>query len=232
MLRRALPLLWFAGLPLILLSVLCVDRPLCTFLFDHGVPTGLVSSLSLLFHPSGGGAGAIDLDPAAVINGAAPILILVSFLISPGRIRTYLMLAGASLLLTHVLKNDLKWAFHREWPFLWTEGHHAWKLNPAEGFHFCQGRFSDATDGIGSFPSGHTAMAFALLLPLGLTWPRLLPWSIAAASAAGVLLVLLGLHYLGDVLAGGLLGITCTLLVRDVLGLLTPPPGAMGSKRP
>ena len=130
------------------------------------------------------------------------------------------MLAGASLMLTHVLKNDLKWAFHREWPFLWTESHHAWKLNPADGFHFFLGRFSDATDGIGSFPSGHTALAFALLLPLGLVWPRLLSWSIAAASLSGVLLVVLGLHYLGDVLAGALLGITCTLLVREVVGLL------------
>jgi membrane-associated phospholipid phosphatase len=231
MLRRTLPLLWIGGLPLILLSVLCVDRPLCTFLFDHGVPSGLVSWLSPLFHPSGGRAGAIDLDPAAVINGTAPILILISLFVRPGRVRSYLMLAGASLLLTHVLKNDLKWAFHREWPFLWTEGHHAWKINPADGFRFCEGRFSDATDGIGSFPSGHTAMAFAILLPLGLTWPRLLPWGIAAACAAGLLLVLLCLHYLGDVLAGGLLGITCTLLMRDVLGILTPPFGAMGSKR-
>lgn len=230
--RRTLPLLWLIGLPLIVLSVVVVDRALSTALFLHGVPMGIVGRLSPLFHPSGGGAGAIDLDPAAVINGIAPILILLSLFLHPGRIRSCIMLVGGSLLLTHVLKNDLKWAFHREWPFLWTEGHHAWKLNPADGFHYFQGRFSEATDGIGSFPSGHTAMAFALLLPLGLTWPRLLPWSIAAASAAGLLLVLLGFHYLGDVLAGALLGITCTLITRDLLGLLTPqapPSGPMKS---
>jgi undecaprenyl-diphosphatase len=59
-----------------------------------------------------------------------------------------------------------------------------------------------------SFPSGHTITAFAVALPLGLYYPVLLPGLIFCALSVASSRVVLGLHYLSDVLAGMLIGCT------------------------
>jgi undecaprenyl-diphosphatase len=57
-----------------------------------------------------------------------------------------------------------------------------------------------------SFPSGHTISAFAVAVPLGLSYPLLLPLLIFCAMSVASSRVLLGLHYLSDVLAGIVIG--------------------------
>lgn len=57
-----------------------------------------------------------------------------------------------------------------------------------------------------SFPSGHTITAFAIAVPLGLNYPTLLAGLIFCAMSIAASRVLLGLHYLSDVLAGILIG--------------------------
>jgi undecaprenyl-diphosphatase len=59
-----------------------------------------------------------------------------------------------------------------------------------------------------SFPSGHTITAFAVAMPLGLYYPVLLPGLIFCALSIACSRVVLGLHYLSDVLAGMLIGCT------------------------
>ncbi|MDZ7640203.1 MAG: phosphatase PAP2 family protein [Bryobacterales bacterium] len=57
-----------------------------------------------------------------------------------------------------------------------------------------------------SFPSGHTISAFAVAVPLVIVYPvLLLPLSFAAISVA-MSRVVLGMHFLSDVLAGIALG--------------------------
>ena len=57
-----------------------------------------------------------------------------------------------------------------------------------------------------SFPSGHTITAFCLGLPIGLYYPSLLAGLMFCALSIAASRVLLGLHYLSDVLAGILIG--------------------------
>ncbi len=57
-----------------------------------------------------------------------------------------------------------------------------------------------------SFPSGHTITAFAIALPLGLYYPALLAGLVFCACSVAASRVILGLHYLSDVIAGVLIG--------------------------
>lgn len=57
-----------------------------------------------------------------------------------------------------------------------------------------------------SFPSGHTISAFAVAVPLAIVYPFLaLPLAFAAVSVASSRVVL-GMHFLSDVLAGIVIG--------------------------
>jgi undecaprenyl-diphosphatase len=57
-----------------------------------------------------------------------------------------------------------------------------------------------------SFPSGHTITAFAVAVPLGLFYPAMLPLLIFCAMSVASSRVLLGLHFLSDVVAGIAIG--------------------------
>ncbi len=59
-----------------------------------------------------------------------------------------------------------------------------------------------------SFPSGHTITAFAVALPLGMFYPSLMIGLLFCAISIAMSRVLLGLHFLSDVLAGCLIGVT------------------------
>jgi len=57
-----------------------------------------------------------------------------------------------------------------------------------------------------SFPSGHTITAFAVALSLAGFYPSLLVGLLFCASSIAVSRILLGMHFLSDVLAGALIG--------------------------
>lgn len=57
-----------------------------------------------------------------------------------------------------------------------------------------------------SFPSGHTMTAFAVTVSMSLFYPVLWPGMLLCACSIGTSRVLLGMHFLSDVLAGALLG--------------------------
>ena len=57
-----------------------------------------------------------------------------------------------------------------------------------------------------SFPSGHTITAFAVAISLGSHYPGLLPGLLFCAASVALSRILLGMHFLTDVLAGGALG--------------------------
>ncbi len=58
-----------------------------------------------------------------------------------------------------------------------------------------------------SFPSGHSITAFAVAIPLGLFYPALMIGLVFCALSIACSRVLLGLHFLTDVLAGCAIGI-------------------------
>jgi undecaprenyl-diphosphatase len=57
-----------------------------------------------------------------------------------------------------------------------------------------------------SFPSGHTITAFAVALSVGLFYPQLLVALLVAAVLIAASRIILGMHFLSDVVAGGVLG--------------------------
>ncbi len=58
-----------------------------------------------------------------------------------------------------------------------------------------------------SFPSGHSITAFAVAISLGLFYPYLLTCLLAVALLVAASRIILGMHFLSDVLAGALLGV-------------------------
>jgi undecaprenyl-diphosphatase len=72
-----------------------------------------------------------------------------------------------------------------------------------------------------SFPSGHTAAAFAAAWILSRHWPRLRPLFFGGAATLGYSRVFVGAHYPGDVATGAALGMAASELVRRVVGRLT-----------
>ncbi len=57
-----------------------------------------------------------------------------------------------------------------------------------------------------SFPSGHTITAFAVATSLGLFYPGLAPGLLFCAISVAASRVMLGMHFLTDVLAGAAIG--------------------------
>ena len=69
-----------------------------------------------------------------------------------------------------------------------------------------------------SFPSGHTITAFAVMASLGGFYPEMLPGLFFCAISVAASRVVLGMHFLSDVLAGAalgaVLGATAAALIR------------------
>jgi undecaprenyl-diphosphatase len=57
-----------------------------------------------------------------------------------------------------------------------------------------------------SFPSGHSMLAFAITVPLSLFYPAASAALIFCALSVSASRILLGMHFLSDVVAGGVMG--------------------------
>jgi undecaprenyl-diphosphatase len=57
-----------------------------------------------------------------------------------------------------------------------------------------------------SFPSGHTITAFAVAVALGMFYPALLAGLLFVAASVALSRILLGMHFLSDVVAGAIVG--------------------------
>jgi len=103
--------------------------------------------------------------------------------------------AGIALFIT------LKHAFRRERPCDLEP--HCWaRLLPPDQF---------------SFPSGHTITAFAVTTALAGLYPEMLPGLLFCAISIGASRVVLGMHFLSDVLAGATIGATLGALAFAVV---------------
>lgn len=58
-----------------------------------------------------------------------------------------------------------------------------------------------------SFPSGHSITAFAVALSVGLFYPDLMGYLLAVAFLIASSRIILGMHFLSDVLAGSAIGV-------------------------
>jgi undecaprenyl-diphosphatase len=71
-----------------------------------------------------------------------------------------------------------------------------------------------------SFPSGHTITAFAVMVSLGEYYHAMLPGLFFCALSVALSRILLGMHFLSDVIAGailgGMLGYSAALLFHSI----------------
>lgn len=71
-----------------------------------------------------------------------------------------------------------------------------------------------------SFPSGHTITAFAVAVSLSRFYPALAIGLIFCAASVAASRILLGMHFLSDVIAGAAIGSTLALLATHFVRLL------------
>ena len=91
-------------------------------------------------------------------------------------------------------------------------------------------RIAHLDPGNPSFPSGHSATAFAAATAIAIVSPRLRPWALAIAAAVALSRVYLRVHFPLDVVAGALvgaaLGALCAVAALRVARLVAPAPAA------
>lgn len=97
------------------------------------------------------------------------------------------------------------WAFAIELPLYWLLKNSVRRPRPS---HFPA--FITPSDRF-SLPSGHAAGAFLMATLLVAQWPEWAPYCLLWASAVALSRLLLGVHYLSDLLIGAALGSGCAL---------------------
>jgi undecaprenyl-diphosphatase len=71
-----------------------------------------------------------------------------------------------------------------------------------------------------SFPSGHTITAFTVAVSLSMFYPSLTVGLLFCAASVAASRILLGMHFLSDVLAGSLIGATLAYLSVHLVRLI------------
>ncbi|MBX0291986.1 phosphatase PAP2 family protein [Hymenobacter sp. HSC-4F20] len=196
--------------PLTLLCIFVVDEPLARLVHERGAPvlpffTALMmvtDTIGELMHKGGG------------LGVPLPwLLLLVLFGVARFRRWPHCTI-WVVVLLTMVgsegVANLLKLYFNRPRPL-------AIVTYQAPNADFWQpvGRFD-------AFPSGHTAWAAGLLLPLALRFPKARPWLLACIGLVGMARVGLEAHWLSDVVASVCLALVLTCGVELATWWLRP----------
>jgi membrane-associated phospholipid phosphatase len=176
---------------LLVVSYYFVDRPVSWFVHSHGqFMRGFLQWPPLL---------------SDWLKACVPPAILVVVLWwgwkPGGQLQTVLLAISINLIVTVVLKQLLKWGCGRYWPESWTHNNPSLIGSGDYGFHpfHCGAAYE-------SFPSGHAAVICSVLSILWLSYPRWRSWYAIIGGAICVALVGMNYHFVGDVIAGVMLG--------------------------
>lgn len=190
LLQRSLLVLG-VGAVLVTLCYYFVDRPVAYFVRDHDIHRFVV--LKWLTYP-----------PPIIQTWAPAVLIGLVIRRAFGPFRRWeqaLFAAAVSLIVAVQFKNTLKYTFGRDWPDTWIDDNPSLFQDDAYGFHPFDGSIV-----YGSFPSGHTARVLSLVAVYWIAYPRW-RWAGALATAAIVVgLIGMNYHFVGDTIAGGVVG--------------------------
>lgn len=202
------PLLAALGLGLaVLLSVLLLDRPLALWLAAQPGLKELGAAITGVYELAFG----LKLSKYLLVGLLAAAAALVALADRGLRRAGGLLVLAASVQLSRVLTGSLKGLFERVRPYDYA----AAPAEQAQDFFVA---------GAHSFPSGHAAFYFGLLVPAALLWPRLrLPALLLGALGASGR-VLQGDHYVGDVLASALVALLVALPLIALLRWRLPAP--------
>jgi membrane-associated phospholipid phosphatase len=149
---------------------------------------------------------------------ASMVFVVMGLLAILGRRFSYvekaILLCDVSVIVTELVKNQLKFLFGRSWPDSWGPNILSLVHDNVYGFHFLH-----SGESFESFPSGHAAVAAAVMSVLWILYPKLRPLCIVFVAAGDIGLVLLNLHFLSDVIVGSFVGISVGLFT---VALCTP----------
>jgi membrane-associated phospholipid phosphatase len=192
--------IWLAGFVMtatvVLVSVQWIDRPIALWIFDvfggRRIPTQTADRIF------------------SIPFVTTMVFVICGIIAITGRrfskLEATIAMCAISTLATTVIKDQLKFAFGRTWPDTWGPGILSFVRDNVYGFHFFQSGKS-----FESFPSGHAAVAAAVLSVIWILFPNLRVFCTIALIAVDIGLVALNLHFLSDVVAGSFVGISTAL---------------------
>ncbi len=169
-----------------------VDRPVAFYVHNHGL-ADRYPVLRWVTYP-----------PPLVQTWAPLVLAALAIRRAWGPLRRWervVLAACVAMILADQFRASLADVFGRYWPETWVNNNPSLIRDGAYGFHpFHHGVI------YASFPSGHTARTLAVAAVVWIAWPRW-RWACVLASLA-VAVGLLGTdyHFVGDVIAGGVVG--------------------------
>jgi membrane-associated phospholipid phosphatase len=186
--------IWFVLTSLaVVASYAWLDRPIATLAHDQLQRFDLFAKLTYIPEV---------ITPLVIIAFAAIALRALS-----GRplskLQTVAVLAAASLAIGAAVKDQLKFAFGRTWPETWVRNNPSFIRDGVYGFDPFHGG-----PGFAAFPSGHTAAICAVMSVLWICYPRFRALYAICIAAVAVGLIGANFHFVGDVIAGGFLGVS------------------------
>jgi len=168
-----------------------VDRPVAFFAYEHR--TAKLDGLKQLTEP-----------PPLVQSWSPLVLVALAVRRAFGpwkRWQRVLFLACVSLIVADQFRESLGDLFGRYWPETWHNDNPSLIGTGAYGFHPFQ-----IGDDIGSFPSGHAARIVGFASVIWIAMPRARWVCVAVALPMLIALVGMNYHFVGDVVAGSILG--------------------------
>jgi len=178
-------------------------------------PIGLAMHQTVVVTGGNGWWRALTKIPNPLVPLAAVMVLLIGVKIARrrplSRLQAVVFVAGLATVIAEVLKEELKFAFGRTWPESWTGTNPSFIRDGVYGFHPFHGGGA-----YNSFPSGHTATAWAILAVLWVAYPKARPLWLTGGLLVASGLVIANYHFLGDVIAGAFLGGTIGLLFASI----------------
>ncbi len=125
--------------------------------------------------------------------------------------KSALLRASCAILIAGVLTFELKDVFGRTWPETWVNNNPSFFKNGVYGFFPFHGG-----QGYRSFPSGHTTAIAAAAGALWCLWPKLRWLGVLLALAVGIGLLAADYHWLSDIMAGAIVGVTTGVVAAKI----------------
>jgi len=122
-----------------------------------------------------------------------------------------LLRASCAILIAGVLTNELKDVFGRTWPETWVNNNPSYFSNGTYGFFPFHGG-----QGWRAFPSGHTTAIAAAAGAAWCLWPKHRWLGVPLALAVAIGLLGANYHWLSDILAGAIVGVTAGVVAAKV----------------
>jgi membrane-associated phospholipid phosphatase len=205
LLRRSL-IAAATGVLTVLICYFWIDRPVAFFVYDHHINT--IDAFRWLTYP-----------PPEVQNWSALILAILVIRRAWGpflRWQKVLLVACISLIVADDFRVSLGDVCGRYWPETWTHDNPSLIGTGAYGFHpFQRG------DDIGSFPSGHACRIFGFAGVWMIAIPESRVVTMILVAPMLLSLVAMNYHFVGDVIAGSVLGALIAMYAAHLARLET-----------